>query len=188
MQLQYLIAEGISTLYGTVSRTFCRSVSRQFYGLLVISPFFSLIQTNLFIIKNACRHFLKYINCFVFQTLPSTAVAPVAIEAKTTTAAKDVVEIPRGDSSAPNRFYFGMNGPAVGGGGHNAAAVDGRTAVGKVRDNETLAQPFRKPRYQLNPSLCRPYMTCVGFVIQIGEKMPCYVLTKDCILFPLFCL
>jgi hypothetical protein len=56
-----------------------------------------------------------------------------------------VIEIPRGDSSAPNRFYFGMNGTAVG--GVNSAAADGRTAVGKVRDNETLAQPFRKPRY-----------------------------------------
>ena len=58
------------------------------------------------------------------------------------TAVKDVVEIPR--ETGPNRFYFGMN--AKGGNGGELAAADAKTAVGKVRDNETLSQPFRNPR------------------------------------------
>jgi hypothetical protein len=55
-----------------------------------------------------------------------------------------VVLIPR-ETTAINRFYFGMNAP--GGGGEYEAATEAKaTAVGKVRDNQTLSQPFRKPR------------------------------------------
>jgi hypothetical protein len=52
-----------------------------------------------------------------------------------------VVVIPR--ETAVNRFYFGMNGPQ----GGETGPADARTAVGKVRDNQALSQPFRKPRY-----------------------------------------
>jgi hypothetical protein len=37
-----------------------------------------------------------------------------------------------------------MNAP--GGGEYEAATEAKATAVGKVRDNQTLSQPFRKPR------------------------------------------
>jgi hypothetical protein len=57
-----------------------------------------------------------------------------------------VVVIPR-ETTAINRFYFGMNAP---GGEYEAAAEAKATAVGKVRDNQTLSQPFRKPRWKNN--------------------------------------
>jgi hypothetical protein len=52
-----------------------------------------------------------------------------------------VVVIPR-ETTVINRFYFGMNAP----GEYEAATEAKATAVGKVRDNQTLSQPFRKPR------------------------------------------
>ena len=47
-----------------------------------------------------------------------------------------------GEHIAPvSRFYFGMNG-----GLEPESTPSLPTAVGKVKENQTLAQPFRKPR------------------------------------------
>ena len=57
----------------------------------------------------------------------------------------------------PIKFYFGMEGD----GGLNEPEVPAKlTAVGKVKANEALAQPFRKPRqvFYLSRNLHNTYI------------------------------